>query len=261
MAEAAAEEIRAGAVSEVPKEYIRWQSPSLLARKKNGKLRKITDASLLNKYIRKIPFLMEDHRLLRTTLRPLHKATTIDVEQAYYQIPVSPALRPYLGWEFAGRYYVYNAMPFGIRSAPRTFTIIMGFCVKAIRLKWKVTVLAYLDDILILHEDLCYLEKSTIQILEFLEWMGWKINREKCRLKPSAVFEWLGWKWNASDLTVSLPREKRLALLYYARSLAAALNSNVTIPIRRLASAIGKLNACRFQYRQASLFLAKLNAL
>jgi hypothetical protein len=261
MAEAVREEVGDGAVSEVTRSFIRWESPSLLARKKNGKLRKITDASQLNKYIKKIPFVMEDHRLLRSLLRRHQKGATIDVEKAYYQVPVSPALRPFLGWSFDGKTYVYNGMPFGIRSAPRTFTRIMGFCVKAIRARWKVTVLAFLDDILVLHEDWDYLENVVKQIVHFLQWLGWKINEEKSSLVPSTAFTWLGWNWDAEAMTVCLPADKRLSLLYYLRALSAALAVNEAIPVRKLASAIGKLNACRFQYPQASLFLGKLNRL
>jgi hypothetical protein len=261
MMEAIDEEVMEGAVSEVPRSYLRWESPSFLAQKKNGKWRKITDASALNKFIRKTPFVMEDQRTLRPLLKPEHKLATIDIEKAYYQVPVSPALRPYLGWSYAGKTYCYNCMPFGIRSAPHTFTVIMSFCVKAIRRKWNVTILAFLDDLLVMHEDGTYLEKAMIQIVSFLEWMGWKINRTKSLMRPCDCVEWLGWNWHAPSLSVTLPALKRSSLLYYLRAMRAALMRNETIPVRKLAAAIGKLNACRFQHRQASLFLARLNAL
>jgi hypothetical protein len=99
------------------------------------------------------------------------------------------------------------------------------------------------------------------QIVSFLEWMGWRINNEKSSLVPSSDFVWLGWRWSAPMMTVRLPEDERLSLLYYLRAMTAALNSNSVLPIRKLASAIGKLNACRFQYPQASLFLARLNRL
>ncbi|KAH7822425.1 uncharacterized protein MONOS_6415 [Monocercomonoides exilis] len=44
-------------------------------------------------------------------------------------------------------------MPFGYKEAPRTFTKVMRKVLKYMREEWKVRTIAYLDDIVLLHQD------------------------------------------------------------------------------------------------------------
>jgi hypothetical protein len=70
----------------------------------------------------------------------------------------------------------------------------MRACIKTIRERWEATATAYLDDLLFLHSDKDYLEKATTEIVKFLEWLGWEINREKSDFHPKQIFEHLGWE-------------------------------------------------------------------
>jgi hypothetical protein len=60
MLNAIAEELRAGVIRYIPREQIKWGHPSHLIPNKNGKLRKIMNAAVLNKYILKTKFKLED---------------------------------------------------------------------------------------------------------------------------------------------------------------------------------------------------------
>ena len=45
----------------------------------------------------------------------------LDIESAYWIIPVHPDDRPLLGMVWKGSLYVDTALPFGLRSSPKLF--------------------------------------------------------------------------------------------------------------------------------------------
>ena len=85
-------------------------------------------------------------------------------------------------------------MPFGISTAPRTFTLKMRLCIQVIRTRWSIAALHYLDDLLFLHPNRDNLREPMQQIARFLTWLGWVINGEKSELEPSQHFLFLGWE-------------------------------------------------------------------
>jgi hypothetical protein len=44
----------------------------------------------------------------------------------------------------------------------------MSCCINAIRARWEVTAISYLDDLLFLHPNKTYLKKATTQVVTFL---------------------------------------------------------------------------------------------
>ena len=50
---------------------------------------------------------------------------TRDISQAYYHIDTHEPALPYLGFEWARRFFCYKELPFGLSTAPRIF---MGDC-------------------------------------------------------------------------------------------------------------------------------------
>ena len=56
-----------------------------------------------------------------------------------------PSSRTFVGFEWRGRYYVYNVLPFGMTIAPRCFAKIMGVLVRHLRAA-EFRMIAYLDD-------------------------------------------------------------------------------------------------------------------
>jgi hypothetical protein len=76
-------------------------------------------------------------------------------------MPVDEAFQPYLAFTHRGRCYTYRAMPFGARHSPRVFTRALGYGLAYVRAHWEVRVVAYMDDILLLHQDREYLQLAT----------------------------------------------------------------------------------------------------
>jgi hypothetical protein len=235
--------------------------PIKLALKKNGKWRKITDARSLNVYLQRLHFQMQDQRLLAQVLPQNYFAATADISNAYYQVRVSDNFSHYLCFSFNGKSYRYLGMPFGLRTAPYVFTRTMACVMNAIRTRWDVIGLAYLDDLIFLHKDENYLRMAMGKIMTLMKWLGWVMNEEKCDLQPKQVFEWLGWEWDSRTMTVSLPRERRRKAKHLATWLRTKTTTRAAVPIRMLARVIGTLSATRMQHRDASLHLTNLNSL
>ena len=68
----------------------------VLVPKKNGKLRPITDLSLLNWYVKKQAFKMETVKSVRKSMLNNDWAVSIDLTDAYLHIPIYPRTRKYL---------------------------------------------------------------------------------------------------------------------------------------------------------------------
>ena len=47
-----------------------------------------------------------------------------DIKHAYRNVPMHPQDRLLLGMQFKGQLYVDTTLPFGLRSAPKLFTVI-----------------------------------------------------------------------------------------------------------------------------------------
>jgi hypothetical protein len=163
-----AEELRAGVNRHIPREKIKREHPSHLIPKRKGKLRKIMNATVLNRYILKTKFKLENQRLLMQLLQKNMYARSVDVTSAYLHVPVATEAQPYLCFNYDSKTYCYRAMPFGLSTATRTFTLLMRQCIKAVRQRWRVTAVHYLDDLRFLHHDKEYLKKATDEIVRFL---------------------------------------------------------------------------------------------
>lgn len=81
-------------------------------------------------------------------IRPRDVLASIDLLETYLHIPILPAQCRFLRFCYAGRHLQYQALPFGLASAPRCFTKILAAIGPHLRLM-LVRLQAYLDDILV----------------------------------------------------------------------------------------------------------------
>jgi len=90
------------AVEELPTE--RWTpvfySRIFLVRKKSGSWRPIIDLSALNKFVVSPHFKMETPRGVISAIRPGQWATSIDLKDAYFNIPILKSVRKFLRFTF-----------------------------------------------------------------------------------------------------------------------------------------------------------------
>jgi ribonuclease HI len=256
------EEIDLGVARICQEEDVSYILKSFLVPKPGGEYRKILDCTPINTFIRRRKFKMEDQSVVSQVLQPSMWAVTVDITKAFHHIQVAERLRPYLCTRYNHSLMQYIAMPFGLSSAPRTFSRVMHHCITIARREWPLlTFVQYMDDILMLAQEEQHLVELVPQVIKFLKGLGWLISEKKSRLTPSQRFHYLGWEWSTTDMTVRLMKEKNNALKQTVRQWIARAERGNIVQVRALASVIGRLSQTRLQHRSASLYLTFLNAL
>jgi hypothetical protein len=148
-----AEELRDGLVQGVTEQQVPWLSPTFLHPKPDGRYRKFLNCAALNEEMLAPHFKMETAEDVLRLARPGDWGTSLDFSSAVNHIAVSSQLKPYLCFLHRGRYFQYQAMPFGLTQASFTFTRLMKRAVTAVRARWKVRMVFYMDDSLLLFEQ------------------------------------------------------------------------------------------------------------
>lgn len=103
-----------------------FYSRYFLVPKKDGGLRPILDLRGLNRYLRQLPCKMLTVPRVRQVVNSGDWFATIDLKDAYFQIPIWKGHWKFLRFGFEGRIYEFQVLPFGIALAPRTFTPLNG---------------------------------------------------------------------------------------------------------------------------------------
>jgi hypothetical protein len=208
-----AQELEQKIVQRVEKQDLRWCNPSFLVPKPGGEWRKVVDCRMLNEFVKDRRFKMED---LETALKMARKgdyATKIDIKLAYNHIPVQKSFMPYLGFTFAGSFYTYRTMPFGLKSAPRLFTKVMRPVIWYIRRRWRARVVVYMDDVLMLFDDRETAATTTTQVMSWMQSLGWKLSVEKCQMVPQQQVTFLGWVLDLRSLQLKMTKQRRRRLM------------------------------------------------
>ena len=182
--------LRKGAVEPAP------QSPGFYSRlfliqKALGSWRPIIDLSTLNDYITLSHFHMETPQSVLRSIRPGDWMVSLDLQDAYLQVPVHHDSRRYLRFVVEGRTYQFRVLCFGLTTAPQVFMRIMAL-VSAILHKYGVRMLRYLDDWLILASSELACLQSRDRLLTVCTELGIQVNLTKSSLVPTQSLVYLG---------------------------------------------------------------------
>ena len=182
--------LRKGAVEPAP------QSPSFYSRlflvqKASGAWRPIIDLSTLNNYITSAHFHMETPRSVLNSIRPGDWMISLDLQDAYLQVPVHHDSRRFLRFVVAGKAYQFRVLCFGLTTAPQVFTRIMS-PVSAILHRLGVRMLRYLDDWLIRASMEIACIQSRDRLLTVCKELGIQVNFKKSSLVPTQFLVYLG---------------------------------------------------------------------
>ncbi|XP_074982223.1 uncharacterized protein LOC142071241 [Caretta caretta] len=139
-----------GAVEEVPQEhrgeaFYSWYF--LIPKAKDG-LRSILDLRELNKFVKKLRFLMVSLASLISSLDPADWYAAFDLKDAYFHIAIAQPHRKFLRFMVNNSHYQFPVLPFGLSAAPRGFTEFMAVVTAFLR-RHRVQVFPHLDDWLI----------------------------------------------------------------------------------------------------------------
>ncbi len=179
------------AVERVHPKDIAFFSTFFLTTKKSGEWRPILNLKRLNKAIKPPPFKTES---LAAVLPELHHnwwGATLDLKDAYLHIAIKPSSRKWLGFAIDNKFYRFKSLPFGLSTAPRTFTRVVKVIAEHFR-KRGVYVFIYLDDWLLTAPSPTLLQSHLDTVIQMVRSLGFIVNIKKSALTPAQRVQFLG---------------------------------------------------------------------
>ena len=240
---AALEEVTLGLVVKGAVELAPLPSPGFYSRlfvvwKTSGSWRPVIDLSHLNRFVDVSPFQMETIQSVLLSVRQGDWMASIDLKEAYLQVPVHPASRHFLRFVFRDKVYQFKALCFGLSTAPQVFTRVMA-PVSAILHSMGIRMRRYLDDWLVQSSSQESLLRDLQTVLHLCHELGIVINPQKSNLVPSQVVQYLGVVIDTTSFRAS-PSQKRISKL---QSTAAEFRSSTSPPASLWLSLLGVLSS------------------
>ena len=177
-------------------------------KKDSGKHRVILNLSDLNEQIEFIHFKMDTLQTALSLIMPNCYCASIDLSDAYYSVNIHDSFRKYLRFQYDDQLYEFTCLPNGLSPGPRMFTKLLKPVFSKLRKCHGITVMGYLDDLLLVDSDeeaLCEAVKITVELFTNL---GFKISFKKSQLVPSQHVEFLGFDIRSDTMSVHLPEKK-----------------------------------------------------
>lgn len=155
---------------------------------------------------------MEDIRTAISLVSQGNFMAHIDLEDAYFLIPVHKKSRKYLRFEFLEKLYQFTCLLFELSTSPRVFTKILKPVINKLRLKsWKSIV--YLDDILCIADNFEGCNENVSKTISYLKSLGFIVNKKKSNLIPDTRCKFLGFIIDTVNFTLELPDKKKESLI------------------------------------------------
>ena len=240
---AALEEVTLGLVVKGAVELAPLPSPGFysclfVVWKTSGSWRPVIDLSHLNRFVDVSPFQMET---IQSVLLSVHQGdwmASIDLKEAYLQVPVHPASRHFLRFVFRDQVYQFKALCFGLSTAPQVFTRVMA-PVSAILHSMGIRMRRYLDDWLVQSSSRESLLRDLQTVLQLCHELGIVVNPQKSNLVPSQIVQYLGVVIDTTSFRAS-PSQERISKL---QSTAEEFRSSASPPASLWLSLLGVLSS------------------
>lgn len=214
-----------------PNEFI---SNIFIVPKPGGKFRPVINLKALNEFVTYHHFKQETFNVVLDLLQENDFMTSVDMEQAYYSIPIHKESQKYLKFYWNEVLYSFSCLPFGLASAPYIFTKILKPVYSYFR-QLGIRCSYYIDDSLNMNLNQAVCKANTLTMIDTLQKLGYTINHSKSVLIPTQRMVFFGFIIDSVQFMVFLTEEKLQKIILYARN----IYSKNTIIVRELASFIG----------------------
>ena len=168
-----------------------FYSRLFLVEKATGGWRPVIDFSHLNDFVQLTSFKMETVASVLLSVREGDFLASLDLKDAYFQIPIHGSSRKLLRFMSEGTVYQFKALCFGLSTAPQVFTRVFA-AVSAWAHSHGIRLLRYLDDWLVLSSSEKKAKESIRELLSLCRTLGIVINEKKSDLVPSQSAKYLG---------------------------------------------------------------------
>ena len=222
-----------------------------------GKWRPIVSLKKVNRHIRKVPFRMVTVRDIRLWLREGYYFTSLDLQDAYFSIPLHHTVYRFTRFVWNDLTYEFLTNMFGLGPSARLFTKVLAEVIRFLRREFGTLLQGYIDDFLFqaMTVALCLLHTHTALII--FHCLGFEVNFPKSILSPSQQITHIGFEWNSVTMTVTLPRKK----MEQIAGLAADFLDRGECTARELRSFVGRVEGARPAVEQAALHYRSLQVL
>ena len=240
---AALEEVTLALVAKGAVELAPLPSPGFYSRlfvvwKTSGSWRPVIDLSHLNRFVDVSHFQMETIQSVLLSVRQGDWMASIDLKEAYLQVPIHPSSRHLLRFVFRDRVYQFKALCFGLSTAPQVFTRVMA-PVSAILHSMGIRMRRYLDNWLVQSSSRDSLVRDLQTVLSLCHELGIVVNPQKSNLVPSQIVQYLGVVIDSISFRAS-PSQDRISRL---RSTADAFRSSASPSASLWLSLLGALSS------------------
>jgi len=155
-----------------------WSSPMVIVKKKDGRPRFCIDFRKVNEVTERDAYPLPQIHATLDKLRGAKYLTTLDLQQGYWQIPLSPESRAVTAFTVPGRGLMqFQVMPFGLHSAPATFQRLLD---NILGPELEPHVFIYLDDIIIVSGTFDEHLQHLAEVFRRLRDARLRLNPEKC---------------------------------------------------------------------------------
>ena len=226
------------AVELAPLPSIGFYSRLFVVWKTSGSWRPVINLSTLNLFVDLAHFRMETIQSVLLSVRQGDWMASIDLKEAYLQVPVHPDSRRFLRFVAQGNVYQFSALCFGLSMAPQVLIRVMA-PVSAILHSWGIRMRRYLDNWLVQSSSRDSLLRDLQVVLDLCWELGIVVNPAKSHLVPSQVVQYLGVVIDSRSFRAS-PSSERVARL---RSTADAFLFCADPPASTWLSLLGMLSS------------------
>ena len=166
----------------------------------------------LNCFVQQTHFKMETNQLVLRAVRRGDWMISIDLKDAYLQVPVHPDSHHFLWFVDGGQVYQFKALCFGLSTAPQVFTRLMA-SVSVLLHDLDVWILRYLDDWLVLASSRMKALWARDVVLNLCQQLGIMGNLAKSHLNPSRTATYVGMSIESPSLR-AFPSQERVLTLW-----------------------------------------------
>ena len=227
-------------------------SPIFVRPKTDGGMKLILNLKSLNKSVPYKKFKMDTISSILHLVRPNMFLAKLDIQDAYYSIPIEESHQKLLKFKFEGKLYKFLALPNGYTEGPRKFTKLLKPPLATLRVQWRILVASYIDDLITMNMALESCMDNISKLIEILMSLGFVIHPSKSEFIPSKTIEYL--RYDTEDMTIKLTYAKKMVIF----NMCTSLCSTNSCSIRDVAQLLGRFSSSLIAVKMGRLHYRSL---